>query len=989
MGWPLLGMIRERAIAMMVAVGLTAATIVFGAQGRSRVVAAGGRFAPTDSAAQANWIARNLAEVARQSQPVGHYLTESRAESLAYATAAPRGSIWLHRRPYWDTAADYYGFVKFYNDTVRALAFINPVTGVLLRGEADPIYSAWADTFSVPNNETDPHHVAWLDSITQITFDPSGTPGYVKWDTAAMRTSISAGASEFLKFPASDGITGQILKTDGSGDMFWEYPDTGSVATEVDPIFGAWLDSVFTDVVTIDTLNNRVGISTTTPKTEFHVSNGNILASSSGYIRSSVFSDTTGGATIQGISEADNSYTRAWIGDNAHWNPTNNLWVVNNVGANDVAGWLFPNGGGVKLIVHGTSGASLRTFTHANFLTGLAFEVSSSRIATFYNDVILSEGGGATDFRNGVTSGTVLWTTPPDDGDANDVLKTDGAGVLRWEAESDPVFVAWVNQTPQAPANLTLTEIVSPTNGTKTAINVLWDANAATDSVQGYQYEVRLAEQSSTFDDGGVSDTTFIFPSVMISQDSTYCFRVRAVGQRVVGAWCDWDSLTVTGDVTPPSAPTSPAATANNAWSNTVEWTPPTDADLAWIEVLESPDSDTLNGSIIARVPQPGDYAYVAYVGSGSTQRWYWVRAVDDVGNHSVPWTAAGSPTTAAALTADITDEAVTTGKLAATVGDGKVWRTAASGQRIVLNGISNRGSMFNSADKEVLRFAESALNGLYLTNASGDEFMWGDCDRDGLLTSNDPVAILDSVTAVAPYTDECDCSRNGAVTAYDATVLSQYLAIWSWVPSADPGFVAWRDSTRGVLTPETIATYRSDNVTTTMSSATGALAISVKQSSTNDTLFSVNSAGAVYSKSTITAASSITGARAIVTEDSSYTIGDPSTDGSWRIATRNDSTFVQNRLSGTWVQRMTLIPNGNVLFDSIAVFLDGINEDIHTYDEGGAGPPSNATLNAAFPTASIGDRHTMRDANNTSALYEVQKTASTTWRYWASTACP
>jgi hypothetical protein len=74
---------------------------------------------------------------------------------------------------------------------------------------------------------------------------------------------------------------------------------------------------------------------------------------------------------------------------------------------------------------------------------------------------------------------------------------------------------------------------------------------------------------------------------------------------------------------------------------------------------------------------------------------------------------------------------------------------------------------------------------------------------------------------------------------------------------------------------------------------------------------------------------------------------------------------------------------------DSTSVFLDGLNLDVHTYDEGGAGPPSNTTLNAAFPTASIGDKHTMRDANNTSALYEVQKTTSTTWRYWASTACP
>lgn len=198
---------------------LAAAGILYAAQGRTRVEGVMAGFAPTDEAARMAWVQTQVREALRLAQPVSHYQTESAAESLAHWTNAPRGSWWLHRRPYWTDSTLYYAYVKFHNDSIRRVAFIDPATGFLTSGELDPRWEAWKDTLVYVIGVSDSSLARTGGRQKRLAIDPSF---YNNW-TAGLRAA---------KVDFDDSTQTGAWRFHGSADTLrLRYGTTGSFVT--------------------------------------------------------------------------------------------------------------------------------------------------------------------------------------------------------------------------------------------------------------------------------------------------------------------------------------------------------------------------------------------------------------------------------------------------------------------------------------------------------------------------------------------------------------------------------------------------------------------------------------------------------------------------------------------------------------------------------------------------------------------------------------
>jgi hypothetical protein len=98
-----------------------------------------------------------------------------------------------------------------------------------------------------------------------------------------------------------------------------------------------------------------------------------------GAFRSTYNATDGGGAVLQGLLDSDNSFARIWMGHNAKWDASGNLWNIDNIGANDAAGLFVPNSSSsIDLIFHASSGASSRTMDHATFTAGRKMRFTNS-----------------------------------------------------------------------------------------------------------------------------------------------------------------------------------------------------------------------------------------------------------------------------------------------------------------------------------------------------------------------------------------------------------------------------------------------------------------------------------------------------------------------------------------------------------------------------------------------------------------------------------
>lgn len=224
------------------------------------------------------------------------------------------------------------------------------------------------------------------------------------------------------------------------------------------------------------------------------------------------------------------------------------------------------------------------------------------------------------------------------------------------EVHTTTVFVV-DTVAPAVPTSLALGSNISfDTDGTQIIyLTATWTANIEPDLAG---YTIAIQEASGTFyqHDAGLANAFYM----VVKANTSYTAKVLAYdlfGNN--SAFSSTVSHTTTSDTTAPSAPTSLTATGLIG-SNFLSWTNPSASDLAtvkiWVNTVNTFGSASLLATVAALPSAPGTYTHSV---TTSTQRYYWLTALDTSNNSSTNT----SSVTATAITIsapDITPNTIT-----------------------------------------------------------------------------------------------------------------------------------------------------------------------------------------------------------------------------------------------------------------------------------------------------------------------------------------
>lgn len=249
---------------------------------------------------------------------------------------------------------------------------------------------------------------------------------------------------------------------------------------------------------------------------------------------------------------------------------------------------------------------------------------------------------------------------------------------------NNPDYSDIVDDTPAqaAPTNLTLTETTALGNDGSVlpAVLVRWTAPNPNTYVSFFELEFKRtsvgeidygdvsASYTSTIDYGSVAAGTTtelnygsvsedvvggdaVFSNIAVYGTNTtiaglvelqeYTFRVKAVTLTGKTSGTISNTLTLQGDNTPPSLPSTVTATGG-IQQITLNWENPSDSDFAYVEIFENTVDNQAGSSLV--VQTPSDNHTIAGLGNAVT-RYYWLRCVDRSGNTS-SFTASFNATT-------------------------------------------------------------------------------------------------------------------------------------------------------------------------------------------------------------------------------------------------------------------------------------------------------------------------------------------------------
>ena len=162
---------------------------------------------------------------------------------------------------------------------------------------------------------------------------------YGDFSTDLLRINGTLNINNAFSFPTTDGTTGQVLKTDGSGNLSWSsdlatdnlgnHTATVNIQTNSQYISNDGTDNgIFIDV------NNNIGINTATPKAKFDA-NGTIVAGAAGTLHNTTLSGTEG-ILMPGITSDYNISVQDGNGRVQHkWNATHGVSEKFIVGGED------------------------------------------------------------------------------------------------------------------------------------------------------------------------------------------------------------------------------------------------------------------------------------------------------------------------------------------------------------------------------------------------------------------------------------------------------------------------------------------------------------------------------------------------------------------------------------------------------------------------------------------------------------------------------
>ena len=162
---------------------------------------------------------------------------------------------------------------------------------------------------------------------------------YGDFSTDLLRINGTLNINNAFSFPTTDGTTGQVLKTDGSGNLSWSsdlatdnlgnHTATVNIQTNSQYISNDGTDNgIFIDG------SNNIGINTATPKAKFDA-NGTIIAGAAGTLHNTTLSGTEG-ILMPGITSDYNISVQDGNGRVQHkWNATHGLSEKFIVGGED------------------------------------------------------------------------------------------------------------------------------------------------------------------------------------------------------------------------------------------------------------------------------------------------------------------------------------------------------------------------------------------------------------------------------------------------------------------------------------------------------------------------------------------------------------------------------------------------------------------------------------------------------------------------------
>lgn len=187
---------------------------------------------------------------------------------------------------------------------------------------------------------------------------------------------------------------------------------------------------------------------------------------------------------------------------------------------------------------------------------------------------------------------------------------------------------------PGVPTGLALASsfITTPAGDIQVKLSASWTANSEPDFSY---YIVAIQEGAGTFIEYNTTSTSYEW---IVKPNTSYTVKIRGVDKSDNrSAFSGNVTLTSTKDSTAPAAPTNVAAVATFK-SIFLNWTNPTDADLAYVEVWRHTANDSANATKISTVNAvggtPGSFTDSSNLTNG-TLYYYWLKAIDTSGNTS------------------------------------------------------------------------------------------------------------------------------------------------------------------------------------------------------------------------------------------------------------------------------------------------------------------------------------------------------------------
>ena len=331
-------------------------------------------------------------------------------------------------------------------------------SGGALAGDAGLTYNAATNTLKM-----DAAQLGTAGSTTGELKMSGATSG-----TVTIKPSLAAGTYT-LTLPTDDGAANQVLRTDGSGVLSWngappggssgqvQYNASGTLSGDAGLTYDAANDTLSTKKLTLGTAGSALGEVTLSGNTSGTVT---IKPAAAAGTYSLTLPTTDGNASE--FLQTDGSGVLTWATPTAAAGGSTTQVQYNNAGAlAGDAGLTYDAANdtlSTKIVQLGTAGSALGQLKMSG------------------------NTSGTVTLQTAAAAGTYTLTLPTDDGTANQVLQTDGSGVLSWVTKD-----LWTYAK--------LTSDFSTTSGSQVNVTGLNFTPAANTE---YEIEVKLLLESAT-----------------------------------------------------------------------------------------------------------------------------------------------------------------------------------------------------------------------------------------------------------------------------------------------------------------------------------------------------------------------------------------------------------------------------------------------------------------------------------------------------------